>query len=187
MIDNLGQISQSLGYDNTHIFVSMISIWNFLGRIGGGYLSEMIVRNHAYLRPVAMAAAQVIMALEHLLFAMGWPGAMHIGTLLIGLGYGPHWAIVPAVAFELFGLKNFGALYNFLTLANPAGSLVFSGVIASSIYDHETVIAAMRPDIDNTNKYVRNTAAFSLVASILGIPAPLPLKVACQSKKSRQA
>ena len=84
-----------------------------------------------------MAAAQVIMALGHLFFAMGWPGAMHIGTLLIGLGYGAHWAIVPAAASELFGLKNFGALYNFLTLANPAGSLVFSGVIASSIYDRE--------------------------------------------------
>ncbi|RVW45127.1 Protein nuclear fusion defective 4 [Vitis vinifera] len=137
VIDNLGQMSQSLGYHNTHIFVSMISIWNFLGRIGGGYFSEMIVRDHAYPRPVAMAAAQVIMALGHLFFAMGWPGAMHIGTLLIGLGYGAHWAIVPAAASELFGLKNFGALYNFLTLANPAGSLVFSGVIASSIYDRE--------------------------------------------------
>ncbi|KAG8637754.1 hypothetical protein MANES_15G162000v8 [Manihot esculenta] len=44
VIDNLGQMSQSLGYDNTHIFVSMISIWNFLGRIGGGYFSEIIVR-----------------------------------------------------------------------------------------------------------------------------------------------
>jgi hypothetical protein len=31
----------------------------------------------------------------------------------------------------LFGVKNFGALYNFLTDANPAGSLVFSGVIAA--------------------------------------------------------
>ncbi|KAH9791913.1 Nodulin-like domain-containing protein [Citrus sinensis] len=44
VIDNLGQMSQSLGYDNTHIFVSMISIWNFLGRVGGGYFSEIIVR-----------------------------------------------------------------------------------------------------------------------------------------------
>lgn len=44
VIDNLGQMSQSLGYDNTHIFVSMISIWNFLGRVGGGYFSEVIVR-----------------------------------------------------------------------------------------------------------------------------------------------
>ena len=44
VIDNLGQISQSLRYDNTHIFVSLISIWNFLGRVGGGYLSEIVVR-----------------------------------------------------------------------------------------------------------------------------------------------
>lgn len=84
-----------------------------------------------------MAAAQVIMAIGHFFFAMGWPGAMYVGTLLVGLGYGAHWAIVPAAASELFGLKKFGALYNFLTLANPAGSLVFSGLIASSIYDRE--------------------------------------------------
>lgn len=44
VIDNLGQMSQSLGYNNTHVFVSMISIWNFLGRIGGGYFSEKVVR-----------------------------------------------------------------------------------------------------------------------------------------------
>ncbi|KAL6960411.1 hypothetical protein U1Q18_038177 [Sarracenia purpurea var. burkii] len=137
VIDNLGQMSQSLGYDNTHIFVSLISIWNFLGRIGGGYFSEVIVRDYIYPRPVAMAIAQLIMAFGHFFLAMGWPGAIYLGTLMIGLGYGAHWAIVPAAASELFGLKKFGALYNFLTLANPAGSLVFSGLIASSIYDSE--------------------------------------------------
>ncbi|KAG6516237.1 protein NUCLEAR FUSION DEFECTIVE 4-like [Zingiber officinale] len=137
VIDNLGQMSESLGYQDTHIFVSMISIWNFLGRVGGGYLSEIIVRDYAFPRPAAMAVSQVIMAIGHLFFAMAWPGTMHVGTLLIGLGYGAHWAIVPAAASELFGLKNFGALYNFLTVANPAGSLIFSGLIASSIYDSE--------------------------------------------------
>jgi hypothetical protein len=34
VLDNLGQISQSLGYANAHIFVSMISIWNFLAASG---------------------------------------------------------------------------------------------------------------------------------------------------------
>ncbi|XP_059642738.1 protein NUCLEAR FUSION DEFECTIVE 4 isoform X2 [Cornus florida] len=144
VIDNLGQMSQSLGYDNAHIFVSMISIWNFLGRVGGGYFSEIIVRDYAYPRPVAMAVAQFIMSIGHIFFAMGWPGAMYIGTLLIGLGYGAHWAIVPAAASELFGLKKFGAIYNFITLANPAGSLVFSGLIASSIYDSEAEKQAHR-------------------------------------------
>lgn len=44
VIDNLGQISQSLGYEDPHIFVALISIWNFLGRLGGGYVSEVIAR-----------------------------------------------------------------------------------------------------------------------------------------------
>jgi splicing factor 3B subunit 1 len=53
-----------------------------------------------------------------------------------------------------------------------------------------TMIAAMRPDIDNIDEYVRNTTAraFSVVASALGIPALLPfLKAVCESKKSWQA
>jgi len=35
------------------------------------------------------------MAAEHFLFAMAWPGTMYIASLLVGLGYGAHWAIVP--------------------------------------------------------------------------------------------
>ncbi|KAL5581385.1 hypothetical protein UlMin_013827 [Ulmus minor] len=137
VIDNLGQLSASLRYDNPHIFVSLISVWNFLGRVGGGYFSEVIVREHAYPRPVAMAVAQLIMAVGHIYVAFALPGALYVGTILIGLGYGAHWAIVPAAASELFGLKNFGALYNFITMANPAGTLLFSSLIASTIYDRE--------------------------------------------------
>jgi len=53
-----------------------------------------------------------------------------------------------------------------------------------------TMIAAMRPDIDNVDEYVRNTTAraFAVVAHALTIPALLPfLKAVCQSKKSWQA
>ncbi|KAG8081731.1 hypothetical protein GUJ93_ZPchr0014g46728 [Zizania palustris] len=77
------------------------------------------------------------MAAGHFLFAMAWPGTMYLGTFLVGLGYGAHWAIVPAAVSELFGIKHFGAMYNFLTVANPIGSLIFSGVIASNLYDYE--------------------------------------------------
>ncbi|CAM6040907.1 unnamed protein product [Sphagnum compactum] len=137
VIDNLGQISQSLGYANPHIFVSMISIWNFLGRLGGGYVSEIIAREYVLPRPILMAAAQAGMALGHVLLAIACPGSLYIGSLLVGLGYGSHWSVVPATASELFGLKNFGILYNVLCVANPVGSLVFSGLIAGTLYDRE--------------------------------------------------
>lgn len=53
-----------------------------------------------------------------------------------------------------------------------------------------TMIATMRPDIDNPDEYVRNTTAraFAVVASALGIPALMPfLQAVCQSRKSWQA
>jgi splicing factor 3B subunit 1 len=53
-----------------------------------------------------------------------------------------------------------------------------------------TMIAVMRPDIDNVDEYVRNTTAraFAVVASALGIPSLLPfLKAVCESKKSWEA
>ncbi|KAE8707655.1 ZNF511 protein [Hibiscus syriacus] len=141
VIDNLGQMSQSLGYDNTHIFVSMISIWNFLGRVGGGYFSEIIVRYFANSRPISMDVAQLVMAVGHVFF-------------------------VPAVASELFGLKKFDALYNFLTLANPAGSLVFSGVIASSIYDREAEKQALR-------HHILTQVSGSILSGMLAVEEPL--------------
>ncbi|KAL4559799.1 hypothetical protein LXL04_031947 [Taraxacum kok-saghyz] len=137
VIDNLGQMCQSLGYENPHIFVSMISIWNFLGRVAGGYFSEIIVRKYAYPRPLAMVVVQVVMACSFFYYAIGAPGAIYQVSVVIGLGYGAHWAIFPSTASELFGLKSFGALYNCLAMASPTGSLIFSGVIASGIYDYE--------------------------------------------------
>lgn len=53
-----------------------------------------------------------------------------------------------------------------------------------------TMIATMRPDIDNPDEYVRNitSRAFAVVASALGVPSLLPfLKAVCQSRKSWQA
>jgi len=110
-----------------------------------------------------MAVAQGIMAAGHFFIGMGWTGAMYVGTLLIGLGYGAHWSVVPASASELFGLKNFGALYNFFTLANPAGALVFSGLIASSIYDQEAEKQAQE----------RNVQQGSIFGGMLGLNEPL--------------
>lgn len=53
-----------------------------------------------------------------------------------------------------------------------------------------TMIATMRPDIDNQDEFVRNVTAraFAVVASALGVHSLLPfLKAVCQSKKSWEA
>ncbi|KAL2633336.1 hypothetical protein R1flu_004815 [Riccia fluitans] len=137
VIDNLGQMGESQGYSNAHVFVSLIGIWSFLGRIGAGWASEIVARKMILPRPVILAVSEAMMAIGHLMFAMAWPGSMYIASLLVGFGHGTHWSVVPATASELFGLKNFGSLYNILTMALPTGTLIFSGLIAGPIYDRE--------------------------------------------------
>lgn len=84
-----------------------------------------------------MAVAQFLKTIRHFFFAMAWPGSMHIETLLTRLVYGAYWHIEQAAVSELFGLRNFGTFYNFLTVASPAGSPIFSGLISSGISDYD--------------------------------------------------
>ena len=45
-------------------------------------------------------------------------------------------SVMVSTSSELFGLKQFGKIYNFILLANPLGSLLFSS-LAGYIYDLE--------------------------------------------------
>ncbi|KAL3684932.1 hypothetical protein R1sor_002954 [Riccia sorocarpa] len=137
IINNLGQIGLAQGYSDVTMFVSLFSVWNFLGRLGAGSVSEHYVRSSAMPRTVWMLVAQVIMIITHLLFASALPGSLHVGSMLLGISTGMHIAIMVPVASELFGLANFGVIYNFLNTGIPFGSLLFSGVLAGYIYDRE--------------------------------------------------
>lgn len=71
------------------------------------------------------------------MFAFATPGAMYLGSLIVGSGFGTTMAMIPAISSELFGLKNFGIFYNVFTSALPIGSYLFSGLLAGYIYDRE--------------------------------------------------
>lgn len=44
VINNMGQIGIAMGFSDVSIFVSLISIWGFFGRIGAGSISEHFLR-----------------------------------------------------------------------------------------------------------------------------------------------
>jgi len=44
VINNMGQIGLAMGYVDVSMFVSLISIWGFFGRIGAGSISEHFIR-----------------------------------------------------------------------------------------------------------------------------------------------
>nr|KAJ0204348.1 hypothetical protein LSAT_V11C500228970 [Lactuca sativa] len=52
VVDNLGQIGESLGYPTKTLksFVSLLSIWNYFGRIFTGFVSEILLVKYKFPR-----------------------------------------------------------------------------------------------------------------------------------------
>ncbi|OIV99555.1 hypothetical protein TanjilG_17365 [Lupinus angustifolius] len=135
--NNLGQIGLALGYTDVSLFVSLISIFGFFGRIISGTVSEHFIKKAGTPRPLWNAASQILMAVGYILLAMAMPGSLYIGSVIVGLCYGVRLAITVPTASELFGLKYYGLIYNILILNLPLGSFLFSGLLAGILYDRE--------------------------------------------------
>ncbi|XAR50509.1 hypothetical protein NMG60_11004852 [Bertholletia excelsa] len=130
-------IGVSLGEDDTTILLTIFSFCNFLGRLGAGAVSEHFVRSRTIPRTIWMTVTQLIMVLTFLLYASALNGTLYAATALLGFCYGVQFAIMIPTASELFGLKHFGIIFNFMQLGNPIGALLFSGLLAGYVYDAE--------------------------------------------------
>ncbi|KAL6584861.1 hypothetical protein OROMI_004150 [Orobanche minor] len=137
VLNNLAQIGVSLGVDDATILLSLFSFFNFLGRLGAGAVSEHLVRSKTIPRTFWMAVTQSIMILTFLLYASSLKGTLQAATALLGICYGVQCGIMIPTASELFGMKHFGIIFNFMQLGNPVGALLFSGLLAGQVYDSE--------------------------------------------------
>ncbi|KAH7546283.1 hypothetical protein FEM48_Zijuj01G0183800 [Ziziphus jujuba var. spinosa] len=137
VINNLAQIGIAQGLHDTTILLSLFSFCNFVGRLGGGIVSEHFVRSKAIPRTVWMTCTQIIMIVAYLLFASAIGGTLYAAIALLGTCYGVQFSIMIPTVSELFGLKHFGIFYNFMSLGNPLGALLFSGLLAGYVYDNE--------------------------------------------------
>ncbi|KAF5806847.1 putative major facilitator superfamily domain, MFS transporter superfamily [Helianthus annuus] len=137
VLNNLAQIAASVGFEDTSTLMSLFSFCNFLGRLGGGAVSEYFVRLNATPRTFWTMVTQVIMVLTYLLYASSLDGTLYAATALLGTCYGLQIAIMISTTSELFGLKNFGIFFNFMQLGNPLGAVFLSGMLAGYIYDTE--------------------------------------------------
>ncbi|KAL0340443.1 UNVERIFIED_CONTAM: hypothetical protein Sradi_4561100 [Sesamum radiatum] len=137
VLNNLAQIGIAQYMRDTKVLLSLFSFCNFVGRLGGGVISEYFVRSKAIPRTIWMTITQVIMVFTYLLFASAINGTLFAGTSLLGICYGFQFSIMVPTASELFGLKNFGLFFNFMSLGNPLGAYLFSGLLAGFVYDNE--------------------------------------------------
>lgn len=137
VLNNLAQIGISLGVNDTTTLLSLFSFCNFLGRLGGGVVSEYFVRWKTIPRTFLTMITQVIMVITYLLYASAFNGTLYIATALLGICYGTQFGVMIPTSSELFGLKNFGLIFNFMGLGNPIGALLFSGMLAGYVFDTE--------------------------------------------------
>ncbi|KAM7483257.1 hypothetical protein LguiB_007840 [Lonicera macranthoides] len=138
-VNNISQIGGSLGYTNfeTSTLVSLWSIWNFLGRLGAGYVSDYFLHVKSWPRPLFMAFTLATMSIGHSVIASGLPGSLYAGSVLVGVCYGSQWSLMPTIASEIFGVAHFGTIFNTITIASPIGSYIFSVRVVGYIYDKE--------------------------------------------------
>ncbi|KAL3694385.1 hypothetical protein R1sor_008036 [Riccia sorocarpa] len=138
-VDSMGQIGASQGYSVTKVgtFISLLSIWNFLGKLGFGMISEICLHRYRVPRPVFLALSQATTSIGHLVIAVAFPGSLYVGSLVIGLCYGAQWSLMPAITSEIFGLMSFGTLFNAISMGSPLGAYYLSVQVAGTIYDYE--------------------------------------------------
>ncbi|VAH14337.1 unnamed protein product [Triticum turgidum subsp. durum] len=138
-IDNMGQIGESLGYPQRSIatFVSLISIWNYLGRVASGFASEALLARYRLPRPLVLAVVLLLTVPGHLLISFGVPGSLYVASVIIGFCFGAAQPLILASVSELFGLRYYSTLYNLCGTASPVGSYVLNVRVAGRMYDRE--------------------------------------------------
>ncbi|XP_024983892.1 protein NUCLEAR FUSION DEFECTIVE 4-like isoform X2 [Cynara cardunculus var. scolymus] len=137
VLNNLAQIGIAQGVHNTAILLCLFGFCNFVGRLSGGAISEHFARSRSIPRTVWMTCTQVLMIVTYLMFASAIRGTLYATTSLLGICYGVQFSIMIPTTSELFGLKNFSIFYNVISLGNPLGAFLFSGLLAGNIYDYE--------------------------------------------------
>ncbi|KAL9257559.1 NUCLEAR FUSION DEFECTIVE 4-like protein [Drosera capensis] len=131
-INNMSQIAESLGYDTIqrNTLVSLWSIWNFLGRFGAGYVSDVLLHRNGWGRRAFMVITLASMAVRHIIIASGFPGNLYIATVLVGICYGSHWSLMPTITSEICGVLHMGTIFNTIAIASPVGSYFRSVQVA---------------------------------------------------------
>ncbi|KAG8480573.1 hypothetical protein CXB51_024522 [Gossypium anomalum] len=140
-VDNLGQIGESLGYPHQAVstVVSLLSIWNYFGRVFAGFVSEIILLKYKIPRPLIVSLVFLLAAVGDLLIAFPWPGSVYLASLLLGFSFGAQQTLLFTIVSELFGLKYYATLFNCAQLSSPLGSFVLNVRIVGKLYDKEAL------------------------------------------------
>mmetsp|Transcript_22343 Transcript_22343/g.35745 ORF Transcript_22343/g.35745 Transcript_22343/m.35745 type:complete len:522 (+) Transcript_22343:155-1720(+) len=138
IVSNASKMVEAKGGTSSqvHVFVSIVSVSNCLGRIGVGFIADhAILLRHGICRISLLMVSCMFMALAHMLFAACGVVGITIAGFFGGLAYGSAWTLDPSILADIVGLKYFGKIYAFLGFAPTLGSMFFSTLLATHVYE----------------------------------------------------
>ncbi|KAG2536110.1 hypothetical protein PVAP13_9NG158300 [Panicum virgatum] len=185
-VDNMGQIGQSLGYPQRSIttFVSLVSIWNYAGRVVSGFASEYVLARYQVPRPLALTVVLLLACVGHALIAFGVSHGLYAASVILGFCFGAQWPLLFAIISEVFGLKYYSTLYNFGAVASPVGSYILNVRIAGRMYDREALRQGGRRGRDLTCVGVRCfRESFLIITGVTLLGALVSLVLAWRTRE----
>lgn len=105
------------------------------GRLLGGYIPEQQLHSRGMPRTVGLAVVAALMACVAAMVSQATLGQLYAVSILLGLVFGAHWSLLPAITSDAFGLKHFAANYATLQFAPAAGSYVLATLLPGYLYD----------------------------------------------------
>jgi MFS transporter, OFA family, oxalate/formate antiporter len=137
VIGNLAVIAKmQAGWEWGFLAVSVLAVFNTIGRLAGGHLSDRIGRTRA------MVVFFALQAVNMLLFAhYKTPNLLLFGAAFTGFAYGSLFALMPAATAEYYGVKNLGVNYGLVFSSFGVAAFVgatVAGLIADKFksFDH---------------------------------------------------
>ncbi|KAK9999347.1 hypothetical protein SO802_018950 [Lithocarpus litseifolius] len=168
-IDNLGQIGEALLYEQKTVktFVSMVSIWNYSGRVFSGFISEILLMKYKVPRPVLLSAVLFLLSIGLVMITFPFSGSIYVASLIIGFTFGAQLPLVFAIISEIFGLKHYSTLFNCGQMPSPIGSYLFNKELTGRLYDRE---AKKMPGLGGQkNKVCKGVQCFNLSFKVMAL------------------
>ncbi|KAL7895394.1 MFS general substrate transporter [Trichoderma sp. TUCIM 5745] len=122
------------------IHVSILSVFNFVGRLLSGIGSDYLVKTLRASRIWCLAVACLIFLLAQICaLQIEMPHKLVFVSGLSGLAYGFLFGVFPSIVAETFGIGGLSQNWGFMTLAPVASGNVFN-LLYGRIYDHHSVV-----------------------------------------------
>lgn len=125
-----------VNWNGGYLLVSLLAVFNVLGRLLGGALSDRVGRLNL------MRIVFIVQAINLLLFSRyDSIGLLAFGMALAGLCYGATFPLFPALMMDLYGKKFLGGNYGLVNTAWGVGGVI-GPMIAAAILDASGSYAA---------------------------------------------